>query len=423
MQRHLHLRSQPLTSASSVDAEAVFLWMAALAHADQKLCREEDQHLLRVARDLRIPADRRQALVRMSRQKGFEPPHPSDPTERSAWFRLLARLTLKDGAFCHREESILRRFQECTQLGPGEYTDALEGLRIENQSIRRRRFQMAAGMIISLSLLAFVVLRTSRRDDRLPRQVEWPLHISELDQGVFFIQTNYSVRLPDREKPLQRQGVGTAFLATDRGHLLTGKHVVKPWLYSTEIADLMQNHGASIHDEDVDISIWRTGASEHEPSFASLRKRDLQLLRIGADDSVPQDVTLRGKKVNLRIHRPSPQDYAVLYSPRLLSRKPLPLGPRACDLNAYHPVGVMGYPGGRIFDPEKRLRPAIQAGHFTRRGSLIEVDLKAMGGVSGSPMFDRQTGRVLGIVASRASNDAFCRCVPISNLIDCLEDL
>ncbi len=231
--------------------------------------------------------------------------------------------------------------------------------------------------------------------------------------ALAFLVTEYWLEV-DMIRYYSRHAEGTAFLADEEGYLLTGRHVVCPWLEdATLFAAAEQLRLRNLQPQfGYRIFLWFEGEKAFNRGARMIERPDLSDVFIidtaFSTDEFPYlviaGVAKPPQQTAQLMASPLKDDYAVLkidYVPEGL--KPLPLD-QTMDpqsIPKLSPVIALGFPLGRQTQAST-VNVSVTRGHVRRTfENLIQVDASIYGGNSGGPIIDSR-GQVIGIVAGVA---------------------
>ncbi|MBI3653750.1 MAG: trypsin-like peptidase domain-containing protein [Acidobacteria bacterium] len=197
--------------------------------------------------------------------------------------------------------------------------------------------------------------------------------------AVVFIQTEYELVDSNGKVVAIESRTGTGFIINDQGLIVTNRHVIRDWEYNPPPAGL---NGRS-----KSISVVLEGHKREEAIAANVaqlssdKNLDVVILRIAPPPDVP---TIYGVETNVERLRQGDE------------------------------VATIGYPLGISLLPDSRLMTSFTTGVISRIGAdVIQLDLHAYHGNSGSPVLNRQ-GAVIGIVTANATDaPEIIFCTPI----------
>lgn len=339
------------------------------------------------------------------------------------------------------EQAMFERMQEEARLQQERYTKELEQKLIDAQNamgadageIDRLKAQLSN---LRTPTIAFQeVLRAAR-------------------PAIYLIYCRYEVKrkanAPADLPPARShyEGFGTGFCVSSAGHIVTNKHVVKPWLFSRARAELDHNHMQVKTDPATGkarayYAAWPVGervldrpGTRHlnfTTGFNNIVHSNLELVATAADQmrQFTTSATIGGKKQRVKVYAHDPQsqnDVAVLQATEPLgqpfetiamaNRKDLQ---RLKDTGALDPVAVIGFPRGIQVLEIGKATPSPTIGNIRKVEHTIHVSASISPGNSGGPLVNLQ-GKVIGIATRiiNAETETHGVCIPITKAFDLL---
>jgi S1-C subfamily serine protease len=231
--------------------------------------------------------------------------------------------------------------------------------------------------------------------------------------SVAFVLVEYWLKKDDVEY-YRNMAEGTAFLVDTDGYMLTGRHVVCPWLedmtlYSTVqqllISDITPQFGYRIF-------LWFEGKRAFNRAARMLESSeltDIYLVDLAFSSESSPRVSVAGvpkPPVQTRqvISSPLKDDFAVLKIekvPEGLNPLPLDLKMDPQRIPKLSRLITLGFPLGSRTQADT-VNVSVTSGHVRRSfENMLQVDASIYGGNSGGPVIDMQ-GRVIGIVSGVA---------------------
>ena len=260
---------------------------------------------------------------------------------------------------------------------------------------------------VALAVLAWFFL-ISREDDEASRLEKIA---NRYAPSIAFVMVDFGLQL-DQKRVYQNRSEGSAFLVDNRGHLMTNRHVVCPWLEDSTLmrmAAAFKKQG-KIPRLDYTIHLWFEGdkAFKRLPGLTVTRRvedvydlttayRTGGLRRVEVSGVAPPPTTTFG-----RFKSPLKNDFAVIQiTPVPEGKHPLPLAstPAARKPLRLAPVIALGFPlGSRTL--EQNVNVSVTRGHVRRTfDTMIQVDTSIYQGNSGGPVINEE-GEVVGIASS-----------------------
>jgi S1-C subfamily serine protease len=231
--------------------------------------------------------------------------------------------------------------------------------------------------------------------------------------AVAFLLTEYWLEA-DNTRYYTNLTEGTAFLVDRDGYMLTGRHVVCPWLEDAAFfaaaeqlrrRDLAPRFGYRIF-------LWFNGEKAFNRvarMIESPELADVFFIDTAYSTDPPARLSIAGVakpplQTRQLITSPLKDDFAVLKIdsvPKDLKPLPLDLAMDPQKIPRLSPVIALGFPLGRRTQADT-VNVSVTSGHVRRTfENLIQVDASIYGGNSGGPIIDSH-GRVIGIVAGVA---------------------
>jgi S1-C subfamily serine protease len=232
-------------------------------------------------------------------------------------------------------------------------------------------------------------------------------------RSVAFLVTEYWLEA-DGGKFYHNMSEGTAFLVDSDGYLLTGRHVVCPWLEDTSLfaAAEQLKAGGMTPVFKYRIFLWFEGARAFNQGAHMLPEPDLaDLFFIDAAHSTeaqPRLVIAGVAKPPMQTRQlvtsPLKDDIAVLkidQVPDGLRPLPIDIGMDPQQIRKLSPIITLGFPLGHRTQADT-INVSVTRGNVRRTfENLIQVDASLHGGNSGGPVIDSR-GKVIGIVSGVA---------------------
>jgi S1-C subfamily serine protease len=194
--------------------------------------------------------------------------------------------------------------------------------------------------------------------------------------AVVFIQTEFELVDAQGNITALESRTGTGFIVSDYGLIVTNRHVIRDWEYNPP--------APGITGRTKNISVVMEGKKRDEAIPATLA-------HLSSDKN--QDVVI----LQIAPQADMPTIYGIETNPE--------------KVNQGDQVATIGYPLGMGLLPDNRLMTSFTTGVVSRVGQdVIQLDLHAYHGNSGSPVLNQQ-GEVIGIVTAtltEAPNIIFC---------------
>ena len=205
----------------------------------------------------------------------------------------------------------------------------------------------------------------------------------EYQSSVLYVHASYMLR--KGETTIRRSNVGSAFFVTERGHLITNKHVVKNWLFQPEDVKRRAD-GWTVDPESVRYAVWPAGREvlradgrlDLDAGYSTARGT-LSLLDTAVDRFRERTRKLAsGTSFTGRFHVLDQSDLAVLVAKVDGDVVPLPLAPEDHVIEKLDPVMALGFPAA-ISAREPRLETAPSLGEV-RKVEATRASPAAWGG-------------------------------------------
>jgi S1-C subfamily serine protease len=232
-------------------------------------------------------------------------------------------------------------------------------------------------------------------------------------QSVAFLVTEYWIEA-DGDQYYHNMSEGTAFLVDSNGYLMTGRHVVCPWLEDTNLFAT----AAQLKAQDITpvfkyrIFLWFEGAKAFNQAarmLSSPEVSDVFFTDIAYSTEAEPRLTIAGvakppMQTRQMVTSPLRDDLAVLKIDRVpegLKPLPIDIGMDPQQIPKLSPIITLGFPLGRRTQADT-INVSVTRGNVRRTfENLIQVDTSLHGGNSGGPVIDSR-GKVIGIVSGVA---------------------
>ncbi len=238
-------------------------------------------------------------------------------------------------------------------------------------------------------------------------------YANKYSKSVAFLVTEYWLEAGDI-RYYHNITEGTAFLVDPDGYMLTGRHVVCPWLEDTtlyataeyiKLSDMTPRFGYRIY-------LWFDGQKAFNRIASMLPSAELTDIYFTDDaystEAAPR-MTIAGvaktpSQTRQLLSSPLKDDYAVIKLdsvPEGLKPLPLELETDHSEIPKLSQVIALGFPLGRRTQADT-VNVSVTSGHVRRTfENLIQIDASVHGGNSGGPIIDTR-GKVIGIVSGVA---------------------
>ena len=232
-------------------------------------------------------------------------------------------------------------------------------------------------------------------------------------QSVAFLVTEYWLEV-DGSQYYHNMSEGTAFLVDSDGYLLTGRHVVCPWLDDTNLFATAEHlkAGGTTPVFKYRIFLWFEGAKAFnqgarmlpDPELADVYFTDIAYSTEGEPRLTIAGVAKPLMQTRQLVTSPLKHDFAVIkidHVPDGLKPLPIDLGMDPQKIRKLSPILALGFPLGRRTQADT-INVSVTRGNVRRTfENLIQIDTSLHGGNSGGPIIDAR-GKVIGIVSGVA---------------------
>ena len=368
------------------------------------------------------------------------------------------RLEDRESQLQQLRDAVAQEWQDRMQAERGAY-EQQERERAERWAARERELEEKIKQTKAEDEASKALLRRMR--DELEKLKSPPLRLQEVsrrhEKALYLVYCQYQVRRkPDARAdlppaPTHLQGFGTGFCVSPEGHVVTNKHVVKPWLFARARAELDRQELEVKRDpvtgqELADYAVWQTGARVMETtgsrnlafsfSFNNKAQQNLSLLATAPDEmkSFMTEIEVDGQKRRVTVYAHDPDslnDVAVLKIVPLpgetMPWMPMATAPDIERLRkagaAITPILVMGFPRGTQVLEDGIANPSPTIGHIRKVERTLHLDASISPGNSGGPVLN-DDGLVLGIATkiADASAETHGFAVPITKAFDLLPE-
>jgi S1-C subfamily serine protease len=275
----------------------------------------------------------------------------------------------------------------------------------------QKRISLLAVVVILLSI--FGILSWFQFGQRKNDVGSLEAYANKYAPSVAFVLVEYWLKKDDVEY-YRNMAEGTAFLVDNDGYMLTGRHVVCPWLedmtlYATVqqllLSDITPQFGYRIF-------LWFEGKRAFNRAARMLESSeltDIYLVDLAFSSESSPRVSVAGvpkPPVQTRqvITSPLKDDFAVLKIEKIpegLNPLPLDLKMDPQRIPKLSRLITLGFPLGSRTQADT-VNVSVTSGHVRRSfENMLQVDASIYGGNSGGPVIDMQ-GRVIGIVSGVA---------------------
>ena len=296
---------------------------------------------------------------------------------------------------------------EPREAGPAKPTES------PTRTIRnlQKRISLLAATVIILCIFGILSWFQFGQDQSDTDSLE--AYANEYASSVAFILVEYWLK-SDKTDYYKNVAEGTAFLVDNDGYLITGRHVVCPWLEDTTLfATAQQLIMSGITPQfGYRIFLWFEGKQAFNRAARLLESselNDIYLIDQAFSSDTSPRITIAGvpkPPVESRDMMGSPikGDFAILKIEKVPDGlKPLPLDLKMDPqrIPKLSPLITLGFPLGSRTQADT-VNVSVTRGHVRRSFvDMLQVDASIYGGNSGGPVIDTN-GRVIGIVSGVA---------------------
>jgi S1-C subfamily serine protease/serine/threonine protein kinase len=270
---------------------------------------------------------------------------------------------------------------------------------------------LAAAVVVLVIVGIFAWFHLGQRREDISSTLE--KYANRYARSVAFLLTEYWLEA-DNIRYYANLTEGTAFLVDRDGYMLTGRHVVCPWLEDAAFfAAAEQLRRRNLQPRfGHRIFLWFDGEKAFNRGARMIESPELAdvfFLDTAYSTESPARLSIAGVakpplQTRQLITSPLRDDFAVLKIdsvPKDLNPLPLDLAMDPRKIPRLTPVIALGFPLGRRTQADT-VNVSVTSGHVRRTfENLIQVDASIYGGNSGGPIIDSR-GRVIGIVAGVA---------------------
>ena len=282
---------------------------------------------------------------------------------------------------------------------------------IDNTKLHSTVKFLAAVVLFLIVAGVIAWLQLGRREENAASVLE--RYANKYSQSVAFLVTEYWLEAGD-VRYYHNMTEGTAFLVDPDGYMLTGRHVICPWLEDTTLyatAEYIKLSNLTPHFG-YRIFLWFDGQKAFNRVASMLQSpelTDVYFTDVAYSTEDPPGLTIAGvaktpSQTRQLLSSPLKDDFAVIKVDRVpKGLKPLPLELKRDpqEIPKLSPIIALGFPLGRRTQADT-VNVSVTSGNVRRTfENLIQVDASVHGGNSGGPIIDVR-GNVIGIVSGVA---------------------
>ena len=275
----------------------------------------------------------------------------------------------------------------------------------------QKRISLLAAIVIILSIFGILSWFQFGREKSDTDSLE--AYANKYAPSVAFILVEYWLKSDDSDY-YRNVAEGTAFLVDSDGYLMTGRHVVCPWLEDTTLyATAQQLTSEGITPQfGYRIYLWFEGKRAFNRAARLLESselNDIYLVDLAFSSETSPKIAIAGVpkppiESRDRIGSPIKDDFAILkieQVPEGLNPLPLDLKMDPQRIPKLSPLITLGFPLGSRTQADT-VNVSVTRGAVRRSfEDMLQVDTSIYGGNSGGPVIDTN-GRVIGIVSGVA---------------------
>lgn len=246
----------------------------------------------------------------------------------------------------------------------------------------------------------------------------------DYDGSVVLVCVQYEMKLGARSRRFF--GAGTGFIVSPLGHIVTNKHVVKPWLFSVQAAKL-RDEGYELDLSSTHTGIWPAGTRVRDDNG----KLDWSLGystwdgRLAIEKTAPDTFTRYSKKDSsgapyaATFHSQDVGDLAVLRADLPEPVTSILLQPDTSKIAKVDPVMVLGFPKTFSLLQTPIAETAPSFGVVRKVEKKIFVDATIIQGNSGGPLLGLE-GLALGVATTKHGDPNIGGCIPSHHVLPLL---
>lgn len=330
--------------------------------------------------------------------------------ERTSAEEALAQINQTYEAIAEKESALADRIAELEKM-TAERQRSLE-------TLGREQREKQASVIHEMARLRSELTRI-RTKNMIFQEIE-----KEYNDSIVLIFNAYD--LVTKQDRVSRSSMGSGFVVSSQGHIVTNKHVVQPWKFSAEDIALLDN-GYTIDPASMLLAAWPAGEEIKTkndflnlPTAYSNVAGTLALHKATPDTfetkvhQLASGVTFQGQ-----FHTGNEGDLAVLKATSNDPFKAIPLALADDELEKLDPVMVLGFPIGLNILESTRAETSPSLGEVRKIERSIMVTAPIFPGNSGGPLVDLE-GHVVGVASGIYGESTLGTCIPTSHIFELL---
>ncbi len=427
---------------------AAYVLLHRVASADGEVCRLEDRILERHRASLGLSQRAARRLLRTGREISAADLEVSDEQKRRL-LRLMIRVGLRDENLRDAEMKVLRGVAGEMKLGPLAFTELVDEVHVAHESARDKVYRLRlvehrfhafvlASLVVLAAAVAWIGRESLRRDDpggsgsafapgmalgESPEAVFSRIH-EDLRDSIVLIRTTYWM-VREGYPPEMLESSGTGFFVSPLGHILTNKHVARPWLYHIDAARLRARKYER-DDARTDIAVWLADSRVLDES----RQKDYQTARTLGRGEVTFVRTTPNRldrmiKVDAlgrqrgEYHINGVDDLALLRVDLGTPPAAVLLHDDETALDPMQSIMTLGYPRTFSLLETGIAVPAPSRGVIRKIDGRIHVDAAIIAGNSGGPGVTLD-GLAVGIVSTNHKDTSLGKLIPSRHALELL---